>query len=108
MRRRRCGIRITCHLSLVTVFSLFGTGCTQTYQTFSAEQGGSETSYVTFEHPFTDAGAEEARKRAERQCGYKKQTAIKTKSTCSLSRCTTSFQCMLPAEAAKYPTGGEK
>ncbi len=94
--------------ALVTVFFLFGTGCTQTLQTFSVEQGAHETSYFTFEHPFTDAGADEARNRAERQCGYKKQTAIKTKSACSLSRCTTSFQCMLPAEAAKYPTGGEK
>jgi len=79
-------------------------GCgARTYQTFSTEQGGYETGYLTFEYPFTDAAAEQARTRAQRQCGQKKQVAIKTKSACSLNRCTTSFQCMSPAEAAKYP-----
>jgi len=77
----------------------------QTVQTFSSEQGGSDANFVTFEYPFTDAGAEEARKRAERQCGQKKSVAVKLRSACSLSRCTTSYQCMAPADAPGYQTG---
>jgi hypothetical protein len=52
-----------------------------------------ESNYITFEHPFTDAAADEARIRAERICGQRKQIAFKTASACSLTRCTTHYQC---------------
>ena len=58
--------------------------------------------YLTFEHPFTDAGAESARALAERDCRMHSQVAVRTSGACSLTQCTTNFQCMAPAEAKQY------
>jgi hypothetical protein len=61
-----------------------------------------ESNYITFNHPFTDASAESIRKKAEVLCGKRKQVAIKTASVCSLTKCTTNYQCLSPADAAIY------
>jgi hypothetical protein len=53
-----------------------------------------ESGYITFEHPFTEAAAEDVAKRAERLCGQRKQIAEKTSSTCSLTKCTTNYYCV--------------
>jgi len=58
--------------------------------------------YLTYEHPFTDAGAESARANAELECKKRKQVAVRTTRACSLTQCTTNFQCMEPAEAKPY------
>ena len=58
--------------------------------------------YLTYEHPFTDAGAESARANAELECKRRKQVAVRTTRACSLTQCTTNFQCMEPAEAKQY------
>ena len=58
--------------------------------------------YVTLVHPFTDAGAETARGLAERECRMYRLVAVKTSDACSLSQCTTHYQCMAPAEAKQY------
>jgi len=58
--------------------------------------------YVTLVHPFTDAGAESARGLAERECRMYSLVAVKTSDACSLSQCTTHYQCMAPAEAKQY------
>ena len=57
---------------------------------------------LSYDHPFTDAGAARARKTAEQECGYRKQAAVRTGGTCSLSTCTSHYQCMDPADAAQY------
>lgn len=62
----------------------------------------SEGNYVTLEHPFTDAGAESARAAAERLCKTRKQETVRTASACSLTRCTTHFQCMAAEDAKQY------
>jgi len=62
----------------------------------------SEGNYQTYEHPFTDAAAADVRKRAERHCAEKKRIAVRTSSTCSLTQCTTSYQCMGKADATGY------
>jgi hypothetical protein len=61
-----------------------------------------QSNYMTFEHPFTDAAGENVRIRAGKLCEQRKQAAIKTASTCSLSQCTTNYQCMDKADAAQY------
>ena len=61
-----------------------------------------EGNYLTYEHPFTDAGAESVRALAERECKWRKQVAVRTSSACSLTQCTTNFQCMEPEEAKQY------
>jgi len=50
--------------------------------------------YLTYDHAFTDVEAERVRRNAETLCGQRKQMAIKTRSVCSLSRCTTDYQCV--------------
>ena len=61
-----------------------------------------EGNYLTYEHPFTDVGAASVRALAERECKWRKQVAVRTSSTCSLTRCATNFQCMEPEEAKQY------
>jgi len=53
-----------------------------------------QSNYYTFEHPFTDAAAEDARKRAAALCEGRKQVAVKTENVCNLTKCTTTYQCM--------------
>lgn len=72
------------------------------------EQIVAESDYLTYEHAFTDAAAETARRSAERQCAQKKQVAIKTSSACTLTRCTAHYQCMDKADAAKYQQQEQK
>ena len=63
----------------------------------------SEDNYMTFDHAFTDAAAEAVRRRADAHCATtKKQAAVKTSSACSLTRCTTNYQCMDQASAAAF------
>jgi inosine-uridine nucleoside N-ribohydrolase len=58
--------------------------------------------YLRYERPFTDATAVAARKDAEGECSRRKKVAVETNSTCTLTRCTTIYQCMDKADAAGY------
>ena len=68
----------------------------------------SESNYLTYEHPFTDAAAAAARKSAEAQCAQRKQVAVRTSGVCSLTRCTTNYQCMDKADAGAYRPESDK
>ena len=61
-----------------------------------------ESNYLTYEHAFTEAAAADARKGAEGTCAQKKLIAVRTSGACTLTRCTTHFQCMNKADAATY------
>jgi hypothetical protein len=61
-----------------------------------------DQNFLSFNHPFTDAAAADVRTRAERLCGLRKQAATQTSRSCSLTQCTTNFQCIDAADAAKY------
>jgi hypothetical protein len=103
IRQRREKLPITYRLSLVTAFVVAAAGCGHSYQTFISDPGDLfEANYTTFEHPFTSAGEADAKRRAESQCAQKKRVAVQTSRACSLSTCTTSFQCMTPAGAAEH------
>jgi hypothetical protein len=52
-----------------------------------------KSNYITFEHPFTDEAEARVRVRGEQLCAQRKQAAIRTERTCSLSKCFTSYQC---------------
>ena len=60
----------------------------------------SQGNYLTFEHPFTDATADDVRKRAVVLCD--KQVAVKTENVCNLTRCTTTYQCMSTEDATLF------
>lgn len=61
-----------------------------------------DTNYLTFNHPFNDRALAEVQSGAEKLCRQRKQVAIKTTERCSLSKCTTNYQCMDEADAVKY------
>jgi len=61
-----------------------------------------EGDHITYRRPFTDAGAAEVRKSAERLCGQKNQVPVRTGNVCSLTDCTTHYQCMGKADAERY------
>lgn len=61
-----------------------------------------DTNFLIIEHPFTDKGTADARERAERLCGQQKRLAIQTERACTLTQCTTSYQCVAPKDAKAY------
>jgi len=61
-----------------------------------------ETNYLTYEHAFTEAAAADARKDAGKLCARTKLVAVRTSGACTLTRCTTHFQCMSKEDAGKY------
>lgn len=58
--------------------------------------------FLSFNHAFTDEAAAKVRARAESLCGLRKQAVIQTSRVCSLDQCTTNYQCIDAADAAKY------
>ena len=88
-------ISILLRAGLLLAWLLAGAGCANQLVV-------SEGNYMTLEHPFTDAGAESARGVAERACRGRKQEAVRTASACSLTQCTTHFQCMAAEDAKQY------
>jgi uncharacterized protein YceK len=93
-KRRGCG-------NLLAALLLLG-GCGTVQKMAIQKDDYLTTNALTYEHPFTDAGAARARRDAERDCGYRKKAAVKTGGTCSLRTCTTHFQCMDAADAENY------
>jgi hypothetical protein len=62
--------------------------------------------YLTYEHPFSEAAAAAVRRNAEGTCRQRDQAAVETSRTCSLTRCTTNYQCMDETDARRL--AGEK
>ena len=92
--------------ALVALFVLMCAGCSYLPNTISGSDF-LKTNYLSYEHAFTDAAAADVRKTAERECSYRKQVAVRTGGNCSLTRCTTNFQCLDKADATKYQTQSE-
>jgi hypothetical protein len=65
-----------------------------------------EGSYLTYDHPFTEAAAQAVRRNAEGLCRQRDAAAVETSRACSLTRCTTSYQCMSETDARRL--AGEK
>jgi hypothetical protein len=111
-RRSRTKSPVSCHLSVATLLLLAGCGVTETVRTQQVFYGDRNyvigTNYLTFEHAFTEAGEADAKRRADSQCAQRMRSAVKTENRCTLKSCITSYQCMTPEEASKYPTDGGK
>ncbi len=84
--------------SILMVLLLAVAGCTE--PTIMAGN------YLTYDHPFNDAAAEKVRQSAEGICKQRKQAAVKTRSVCTLTRCTTDFQCVDPKNPLEYQPPG--
>jgi hypothetical protein len=65
-----------------------------------------EGNYLTYDHPFSEASAAAVRKNAEGICRQRDQTAFESSRACSLTQCTTSYQCMDEVDARRL--AGEK
>ncbi len=61
-----------------------------------------DENYLNFNHPYTDKAVADVQARAERICGQRKQMAIQTSKICSLTKCTTNYQCVDAANVIKY------
>jgi hypothetical protein len=61
-----------------------------------------DENYMSFDHEFTDKAIADVQTRAERLCGQRKQMAIQTSRTCSLTKCATNYQCVDAADVVKY------
>jgi len=96
--RRNCtvGVNFAIALSLVACVAALAGCAPKSYLIVS------DDNYYTFERPFTDATAEAVRKDAEKRCRERARVAIKTSDTCSLTRCTTNYQCVTKAEKEKF------
>jgi hypothetical protein len=89
-------MRLIALISLLTACA----GCTAGYRDYIG--GDRESNYLSFQHAFTETAAENIRKRAERHCAEFKQAAVKTRSTCTMTECSTDYQCMSSEEAARF------
>lgn len=58
--------------------------------------------YLTYDYAFNDAAAARARASAEQLCAQRKQMAIETSSVCTMTRCTTSYQCVSRENPGEY------
>lgn len=61
-----------------------------------------EGNYLTYEHDFTDAAAQDVKKNAESLCRQRRQDALKVDSVCNLQKCFTHYQCVNPKDPLEY------
>ena len=102
-RRKAEGKPVTAHRSLVTLFLMLTfAGCS----TPKLLDDGIKARYfddsLSYEHPFTEAASEAARRHAERECTGRKKVAVKSQGTCTLTRCVTNYLCADKPVAADY------
>ena len=101
--RRRPRTPITYHLSLITCVALLAfAGCSTPKFLGDGIQASYFDDNLRYEHPFTEAAAEAARRDAERECTSRKKTAVKSPGACTLTRCVTNYLCAAPSAAPDY------
>jgi len=61
--------------------------------------------YLTYDHAFNDKAAAKAQADAEKLCAQRKQKAVQTRSVCTMTRCTTDFQCVDRKDPGEYEPG---
>jgi hypothetical protein len=107
-RRARGGrSRITTHKSRITICRSALLAALLTLAGCGPQPWVREGNYVTYDHPFTEASAQAVRKNAEGICRQRDLAAFESSRVCSLTQCTTSYQCM-SAEDAKRLIGEKK
>ena len=86
-------------ITSLTVLLLAGCAAYPDYQLVAF---GLDMNYLTFDHPFTDKANAQVRASAEGLCAQRKQVAVRTSNICSLTKCTTNYQCVDAADVTKY------
>ena len=61
-----------------------------------------EENYLSFNHPFTDKAIAEVQAKANQLCEQRKKEAVQTTKSCSLTKCTTNYQCVKKEDITKY------
>ena len=61
-----------------------------------------EENYLSFKHPFTDQAIADVQAKAHQLCKERKKETIQTTKSCSLTKCTTSYQCVSKEDIIKY------
>jgi hypothetical protein len=102
-RRKAEGIPVTGHRSLITLLLVLAfAGCSSPSRLSDGIQARYFDDNLRYEHPFTEAAAEAARRDAERECTSRKKAAVKSQGTCTLTRCVTNYLCADKPAAADY------
>jgi len=102
-RRKEKGKPVTGHRSLITLFLVLAfAGCSTPKFLGDGIQASYFDDNLRYEHPFTEAAAEAARRDAERECTSRKKTAVKSPGVCTLTRCVTNYLCAAPSAAPDY------
>jgi len=102
-RQRPPGTPITYHLSLITCVALLAcAGCSTSKFLGDGVQASYFDDNLRYEHPFTEAGTEAARRDAERECTSRRKVAVKSPGACTLTRCVANYLCSDKPAAADY------
>ena len=95
----RKGVSImTKNVLIASAAALLLAGCQQYQINFS----NPEENYLSFSHPFSDSATAEVQAKAAELCAQRKKAVIQTTRSCSLSKCTTNFQCVAQDDINKY------
>jgi hypothetical protein len=89
---------------IVFVLAAACAGCSAGYRDYFSREGGiydGQGNNLRFQHPFTEAAADKVHKQAERHCAETKLTAVRTRRTCTMTECSTDYQCMTSEDAAR-------
>ena len=92
-------------LAIASLLALSLAACNANMMVIGNESGAPrflETTHLSFEHTFTEAGEESARSRAESECSKMKRVAVQSERGCTLEKCVTHFQCVTPKDAKAY------
>ncbi len=88
---------VTHHWSLVTLALVLAcAGCGTINPVIN------EGNYLAYDHAFTDAAAQAVLLNAGKTCADRKRDAVKTNSVCSLTQCTTHYQCVIKGGGTGY------
>jgi hypothetical protein len=85
----------------LTILLLAGCADSQLFDNQLVSYSADEN-YLNFNHPYTDKATADVLARAERICGQRKQVAIQTSKTCSMTKCATNYQCVDAENVKKY------
>jgi hypothetical protein len=105
VKARRCML-LSCAMRLLLIAAslIACAGCGVGYRDYVSREGGlydGRGNVLSFQHAFSEAAVDKVHRQAERHCAETKLTAVRTRRTCTMTECSTDYQCMTSEEAAR-------
>src|SRR5688572_33419708 len=79
-------------------------GCAVGHRDYVSREGSvydGRGNNLTFRHAFSEAAVDKVHRQAVRHCAETKLVAVRTQRTCTMTECSTAYQCMTGEEAAR-------